>query len=154
MNTTLKNAYTEVNQIIELLGNEYKSQIPQKILNLFKEKQNTNYKTNINKDTPIDKMEISRTALIIISILNLKYWEKDEDKKSELKRTYNENERKFQEKINVYKQNDWLKAKKDQIIQKEDNQEKALIEQKNISWISKIRNFFKDLIYLDGKREK
>ena len=99
-------------------------------------------------------MEISRTALIIISILNLKYWEKDEDKKSELKRTYNENERKFQEKINVYKQNDWLKAKKDQIIQKEDNQEKALIEQKNISWISKIRNFFKDLIYLDGKREK
>lgn len=154
MNTTLKNAYTEVNQIIELLGNEYKSQIPQKILNLFKEKQNTNYKTNINKDTPIDKMEISRTALVIISILNLKYWERDEDKKSELKRTYNENERKFQEKINVYKQNDWLKTKKDQIIQKEDNQEKALIEQKNISWISKIRNFFKDLIHLDGKREK
>ena len=154
MDTTLKNAYTEVNQIIELLGEEYKSQIPRKILNLFNEKQNINYKTNISKDTPIDKIELSRTTLIIISILNLKYWEKDENKKAELKNIYDENERKFQEKINIYKQNDWLKTEKNEIIQEEDNQQKALIEQKNISWIIKIRRFFWDLIHLGGKREK
>lgn len=154
MDTTLNNAYTEVNQIIELLGEKYRSQIPEKILKLFKEKQNNNYKTNINKDTPIDKMEISRTALIIISILNLKYWEKDEDKKAELKNIYDENESKFQEKINTYKQNDWLKAKKNEIIQKENNQEKSLIEQKNISWIIKIKKFFRNLIHFGRKREK
>ena len=39
-------------------------------------------------------------ALIIISILNLKYWEKEEIKKALLKNIYDENERKFQEKIN------------------------------------------------------
>ena len=154
MDIALKNAYAEVNQIIELLGEEYKAQIPQKILNLFNEKQNINYRTNISKDIPIDKMEVSRTALIIISILNLKYWEKDETKKAELKSIYDENERKFQEKINVYKQSDWLKTEKNEIVQEENKQEKALIEQKDISWIVKIRRFFKDLIHLGGKREK
>lgn len=154
MDTTLKNAYAEVNLIIELLGEEYKAQIPQKILNLFNEKQNIDYRTNISKDIPIDKMEVSRTALIIISILNLKYWEKDETKKAELKSIYDKNERKFQEKINVYKQSDWLKTEKNEIVQEENKQEKALIEQKDISWIIKIRRFFKDLIHLGRKREK
>lgn len=80
-------------------------------------------------------LEINKTALTIISILNLKYWEKDENKKAKLKKIYDENERKFQEKINEYKQKDWLKIKRNRIIQEENNKEKALIEQKTISWI-------------------
>ena len=152
MDTALKNAYTEVNQIIELLGEEFKSKIPQKILNLFNEKQNTNYRTNINKNTPIHKIEVSRTALTIISILNLKYWETDETKKAKLKSIYDERE--FQQKINVYKQNNWLKTEKNEMVQEENKQEKALIEQKDIFWIVKIRRFFRNLIHLGRKREK
>lgn len=134
MDITLKNAYTEVYQILEILGEEYKSKIPEKLQNLFQEQQNKSHKTNIRKSVPIDKMEVSRTALIIISILNLEYWETDETKKAQLKKVYAENEREFQEKISVYKQNDWLKNKKNEIKQ----EEKALIEQKQSSWMEKV----------------
>ena len=37
METTLKDAYREVGQILELLGNEYKAKIPSKILTLFEQ---------------------------------------------------------------------------------------------------------------------
>ncbi len=148
MDATLKNAYTEVSQILELLGEEYQTQIPEKLLTFFNEKQNFNYKTNISKDTPIDKIEVSRTALIIISILNLKYWETDEVKKEELKRIYDENERKFQEKVNLYKQNDWLK---NDMIQEDGEQIKSLVVQKDVSWIEKIRKFFRNLVHFNRK---
>ena len=84
MDIILKNAYTEVNQVIELLGEPYKNKIPKQIINFFYENRNINYKANISKNIPIEDIEISRTALIIISILNLKYWETDENKKEEL----------------------------------------------------------------------
>ena len=92
--------------------------------------------------------------MTIISILNLKYWETDETKKAKLKSIYDENEREFQQKINVYKQNNWLKTEKNEMVQEENKQEKALIEQKDIFWIVKIRRFFRNLIHLGRKREK
>lgn len=153
MDTTLKNAYTEVNQIIELLGEEYKSKIPKKVLNIFKENQDINYKTNISKNKPIDEMKISRTTLIIISILNLKYWEVEDNKKKELRSIYDENEVKFQNKISLYRQKDWLQREKNEMIQVENKEEKGLIEEKDISLIKKIIKFFKNMIYFNRKRE-
>ena len=60
MDNILKNAYAEVYQILDILGNEYKRKVPYKLRKLFKENQNTNHK--------IDKQinNISRIALIII----------------------------------------------------------------------------------------
>lgn len=147
MDIILKNAYTEVNQVIELLGEPYKNKIPKQIINFFYENRNINYKANISKNIPIEDIEISRTALIIISILNLKYWETDENKKEELKNIYNKNEKKFQGRISKYKQKDWLKTEKIEI------QDKFLIEKKDISLIYKIKRFFRKLIHFKEKSE-
>ena len=147
MDIILKNAYTEVNQVIELLGEPYKNKIPKQIINFFYENRNINYKANISKNIPIEDIKISRTALIIISILNLKYWETDENKKEKLKNIYNKNEKKFQGKISKYKQKDWLKTEKIEI------QDKFLIEKKDISLIYKIKRFFRKLIHFKEKSE-
>lgn len=147
MDIILKNAYTEVNQVIELLGEPYKKKIPKQIINFFYENRNINYKANISKNIPIEDIKISRTALIIISILNLKYWETDENKKEELKNIYNKNEKKFQGRISKYKQKDWLKTEKIEI------QDKFLIEKKDISLIYKIKRFFRKLIHFKEKSE-
>lgn len=147
MDIILKNAYTEVNQVIELLGEPYKKKIPKQIINFFYENRNINYKANISKNIPIEDIEISRTALIIISILNLKYWETDENKKEELKNIYNKNEKKFQGRISKYKQKDWLKT------EKIESQDKFLIEKKDISLIYKIKRFFRKLIHFKEKSE-
>lgn len=89
MESSLNNAYTKVIQILNILGDSYKNKIPQKLIELFESKQNLNFKTNIKKDIKIENIEISRTALIIISILNIKYWATN-DEKEFLKKIYDE----------------------------------------------------------------
>lgn len=46
--------------------------------------------------------------MIIISILNLKYWEENDSEKLKLKNVYDKNEQVYQAKINRYKNDNWL----------------------------------------------
>ena len=127
MNKILSNSYTEVSYILNILGDEYKSKIPSQILKCIYNNKNNNYKFNI--DTNIEEANISRNALIIISIFNLKYWENDEVEKERLRKIYNINEQIFQKKINEY------------VIE-----EKSLIIKDDNSIWSKIKNFFKIIL--------
>jgi len=143
METTLKNAYREVGQILEVLGNEYKAKIPSKVLTLFeqgleeaswinKEKQDINYWSERMR-----KGQVSRNTLVILSILNIKYWAEEE--KQELKAIYDENEKEYQSKINCYKTQDWLKRE-------EKIEEVSLVKiQEDSIWI-KIKRFLKSLM--------
>lgn len=146
MDEMMANAFTEVNQILDILGDKYKSQVPKDLLDLFEKKQNPNFKTNINKNQRVEEMDITRQALIIISILNLRYWEKDPEKIAELKKIYKANEDKFQEKVNAFRDNeDWLVTKKEEPKEFEEHEsvkdEFALVAQEN-SLVNRIKLFF------------
>lgn len=140
METTLKSAYKEVGQILNLLGNDYKAKVPSSLLALFE--QNTEEKNISDLYEEIKHRKVSRDALIILSILNAKYWANEEEKR-ELKAVYDKNEEEYQRKINSYQRKDWLK--------KERNEEKTVEElslvkvQENSIW-AKIKNFLKNLI--------
>ncbi len=152
METTLNNAYAEVNQILDKLGRKYKNKVPRKLLKLFKEQQNLEYKKILEKTKKVENLQISRTALIIISILNLKYWEKDEEKKKQLKKQYLENEKKYQETIKLGRENGWLNINSannvkevlnDERSIEKNNKNSLIIERNKFSIIDKIKNFFK-----------
>ncbi|MCI9087792.1 MAG: hypothetical protein HFJ32_04485 [Clostridia bacterium] len=140
METTLKSAYKEVGQILNLLGNDYKAKVPSSLLALFE--QNMEEKNISDLYEEIKHRKVSRDALIILSILNAKYWVNEEEKQ-ELKAVYDKNEEEYQRKINSYQRKDWLK--------KERNEEKTVEElslvkvQENSIW-AKIKNFLKNLI--------
>lgn len=108
MNSILENAYTEVNCILELLGEQYIKKVPQKVLDVIYSNKNENYKFDLNLKNEISKINISRNALIIISILNLKYWEENDSEKLKIKNVYDKNEQVYQAKINRYKNDNWL----------------------------------------------
>lgn len=151
MDRTLKISYAEVQAILDILGKQYKNKVPQKILNLIYYNRDDNYKVDLNLNSEIDKMNISRNALIIISILNLKYWESNEEKKAKLKKIYYENEQVYQKKINRYKSNNWLE--KDKKIDKiNEREEVSLIIKEEQSIWSKIKKFIKN-IFNKWKRE-
>ena len=105
MSSMLSDSYSEVSYILDILGNKYKSKVPKEILNLIYSNRNDNYKIDVN----LNELEISRNALIIISILNLKYWENDKIKKTKLKQIYSKNEQMYQNRIKQYKNQDCLK---------------------------------------------
>lgn len=152
MEITLNNAYAEVNQVLDILGRKYRNKVPRKLLKLFNEQQNIEYKKNLEQAKKIENLQISRTALTIISILNLKYWETDIEKKQELKQQYLENERKYQESVKLGRENGWLNIDKknstDEKINikneiKESIANTSLTEIKKNSFWDKIKKMFK-----------
>ena len=64
-----------------------------------------------------------------------------------MKQHYYNNEREYQEKINQYKENDWLQNKKFNDKVQENHTETSLIEINNTSFMSKIKRFLKKLIH-------
>ena len=146
MENVLKNAYAEVEQILDFLGDSYKNQIPPKLIRLFNEKKNINHNIYIDANTKVEDIKLSRTTIIILSILNLKYWETNTNKKMKLKTIYDQNEDEYQEKINIYKQDDWLKDRNKNKQIQEVTKESSLIEIKKYSIFDKIKNFFKKIL--------
>lgn len=145
MNSVLCNSYTEVSYILDILGEEYKNKLPKKILKLIYTNKNDDYKINLNFDITKNNINISRNALIIISILNLKYWEYDELKKDKLKNLYAKNEKIYQNKINNYKNDNWLNKNK-QTIENKPVQETCLIPKKNNSLWNTIKKFIRKIL--------
>ncbi|MCI9413299.1 MAG: hypothetical protein HFJ31_02130 [Clostridia bacterium] len=138
METTLQNAYREVGQILNLLGNDYKSKIPSNMLAFFEQKVEERNPKELYEE--IKNKKISRDALIILSILNTKYWA-NEDEKQELIAFYNKNEEDYQDKINSYKTQEWLKRGKN----KEREQVSLVVIQEKSIW-TKIKMFLKSLM--------
>ena len=142
MEDTLEKANIEVGIILNIMGEDYKNKLPKKIRDFYDVK-------NINSDSyksvveNIKKFNVSRTALIIISIFNLKYWEQDENEKKRLISIYKANEKNYQEKINRYKNEEWLNNKKITIEKEENNITQKLIIQDNKSLLKKIKDIIK-----------
>lgn len=98
MNIETRQAYSEVNKFLELIGEEMKNKIPLKLRNFFKREMDKNYIPTINTHIPIKEQNLKRKTIVIITGLNLQYWCKEE-RKQELLEKYSNNEKKYQEEL-------------------------------------------------------
>ena len=92
-----KQAYTELDNFIELLDDYHKNKVPQKLRDYFKNKKDNNYIKNIDPNIPIKEQNLKRETLALIAMLNLKYWCEDEEEKERLLKIYENNEKRHQE---------------------------------------------------------
>lgn len=116
-----KQAYSEVDEFLNLLTDEQKNEVPFKLRKMFKEEKDQNYKKNINPKIPIKEQNLKRETLGIIALLNLKYWCKDEDEKQKLKDIYKKNEEEYQKKLEKKYSTDIFNKKEQSNIQKINN---------------------------------
>lgn len=141
MNIKTKEIYSEVYQVLNLLGDEYINKLPRSLYNMIKEKRDINYIPQYTEDLPLNQQNIQKNTLAIITLLHLNYWCEDDNEKYEIKRILKENENKYQEEIrNKYNPNDIFK----QINHEE--QEQIDIAKKQISMIEYKESFFKKII--------
>lgn len=119
-----RQAYSEVDELLELITEEEKNQIPKKLRDFFKEEKDKNYHKNISSDIPIKEQNLKEETLAIIALLNLQYWCKDEKEKEKLKTIYAENEKNYQKMLyDKYNPNEIFK-KKNEIIGEKNIQQK------------------------------
>lgn len=143
MNIKTKEIYSEVYQVLNLLGNEYIDKLPKSLLNMLEEKRDINYNPQYIEDIPLNKQNIKKETLAIIALLHLNYWCENEKEKLELKQVLKNNEDMYQQDIrNKYNpENMFIKNKREKIVENQ----VSMIEYKEPLFkkiISKIKSIF------------
>lgn len=150
MNIKTKEIYSEVYQVLNLLGNGYIDKLPTSLINMLKEKREINYNPQYTDDIPLNEQNIKKETISIIVLLYLNYWCKDDNEISEVKNILKENENKYQVELREKHNPDNIfsnQHRSSSIDNAQNNQELSLIERKNIKWYKKIwktiKNFFR-----------
>ena len=99
MNIKSKEIYSEVYQVLNLLGNEYIDKLPKSLFNMLEEKRNINYEPKYTEDLPLNKQNIKKEALSIIALLHLNYWCENVKEKNELNQMFKDNEDRYQDEL-------------------------------------------------------
>ena len=141
-------AYAEVDEILNLLEEEYLEKVPQEVRNFFKEERDNDYKPIINVDIPLTEQNLKRETMVLLAILNLNYWCDSEEEKQEFMNELEKNEeekKKIEEKYNP--ENLFKKENKEYNSGNENKEELKIIvyKEKNIilKILSRIINMFK-----------
>ena len=85
--------FSEVVAFLDLLDESFINKLPPKLLEFFENNADPDYTPTYDLTTPINKQNLCRKAIVIISKLNLQYWASEEEKKS-LIDLYNQNNKK------------------------------------------------------------
>lgn len=150
MNIKNKEIYSEVYQVLNLLGNEYIDKLPTRLINMLEKQREINYNPQYTDDIPLAEQNIKKESISIIVLLYLNYWCKDDNEISEVNNILKENENKYQEELRKKYNPDNIfnnQHKNYSIENTQNHQELALTETNNIKWYRKIweliKNFFK-----------
>ena len=148
-NNLLK-AYVEVLEILSQMEQKYVDMIPKKILDLFYEEKDKDYKANINPNISLTEQNLQRKTLVLLAMLNLNYWCKNETEKQAMLQMYADNDKKIEaEKRKKYNTDNLFKKKEEIVEDNKNHQENVqLIEYKKqniiVKIINKIIKFFKN----------
>ena len=141
---TLKNnyAYSEVLDIIDNMEVKYKGMLPKKLIDFLNENRDFEYQKHVDPQIPLGQQNISKEAITILAMINLKYWVKDEKHKVELTDKYRENNKE----INNNELNRILESSNNtyttQNEYKQDDESKSLIVKK-YGFMERINNWFR-----------
>lgn len=140
---TQRQAYSEIDEFLDLITEEERNQIPLKLREFFKKEKDQEYHKGINSNIPIKDQNLKSETLALIALLNLQYWCKDEDEKKRLTQIYADNEKKYQAEMREkYNPDKIFDNNKEKIS----NESKEIVEYKKsffIRLIDKIVKFFR-----------
>lgn len=136
-------AYSEVYEIINKMGKDYKDKIPNKLKLTIIEEMDKSYKPNIDVEIPLKKQNIHKKTYDILGMLQLNYWCKNESEKKELIKKFSNNDKIREEEIyekynpdNIFKRNE---PNRDGKI----NETKELVKYEE----SKLKTFFDKILH-------
>ena len=139
-------AYAEIDEILNLLEDEYRESVPEKVRDFFREERMPNYTPKIEIEKPLTEQKLKRETMVLLAILYINYWcDNDEEKQRFIdEMAKNEKEkRELEEKYNPDKLFN-NRTKEDNVIEQVKNVEmiqyRGNIFKKLREWIRKIFN--------------
>lgn len=118
--------YSEMYELLNLLGDEYIKKIPKKLYSLICNQRDSSYEADFfGNDGLLDESKISQETVALFSVLNIKYFMDNEEEKKKLLATFEENERRYQEELRE-------KLNPDDIFKNREKESKVLEKQEEI----------------------
>ena len=114
MENTVKDIYSEVYAILNMLGKEYIDKLPNDIYNIIKEEKSTEYNPVYATTVALDKQDVKKETISIIAFLHLNYW-CNEEEKIKLRELFDENEDKYQEEQEVEQEDEEIQDDNNEI---------------------------------------
>ena len=84
-------AFAEVLDVLDNMNVEYINMIPKKLIKLFRDNADKNYKKHINSYLDFESANLSKKTIDILALINLRYWSKDDKHRKELLKNYKNN---------------------------------------------------------------
>ena len=136
-------AYAEIDEILNLLEDDYREMVPKKVRDFFKEEKMKDYHPEIDIEKPLIEQNLKRETMVLLAILNLNYWCENEEEKQSFLNELNKNEEEKNELEEKYNPDNLFKKKQDESIQNN----LKIIEYKKPNFIqrllTKIKKYFK-----------
>ena len=136
-------AYAEIDEILNLLEDDYREMVPKKVRDFFKEEKMKDYHPEIDIEKPLIEQNLKRETMVLLAILNLNYWCENEEEKQRFLNELDKNEEEKKELEEKYNPDNLFKKKQDESIQNN----LQIIEYKKPNFIqrllTKIKKFFK-----------
>lgn len=136
-------AYAEIDEILNLLEDDYRERVPKKVRDFFKEEKMKDYHPEIDIEKPLIEQNLKRETMVLLAILNLNYWCENEDEKKSFLDELDKNEEEKNELEEKYNPDNLFKKKQDEST--ENNLQ--IIEYKKPNFIqillTKIKKIFK-----------
>ena len=136
-------AYAEVDEILNLLEEEYANKIPEKIRKFLKEEKMPAYKPEIKVDIPLTEQNLKRETMVLLAILTLNYWCESEEEKDKFRKELAENEKEKKALEEKYNPDNLFKKKLQE--KQEDIPNTELIVYKKTNFLNKLLNKIKSL---------
>lgn len=154
MDKSIMIAYAEVDQILNLMDEQFQRKIPDKLRKLISENKLNDYNVIINPNIPLKEQKISKKALSILAVLNYNYWCVGENEKEKLIQKYKNNEIIKQEKLKA-------QYNHDNLFDNKNSNNNINIENKQLKVYDKKEHFFiklirkiKRMLKIDIRRKK
>lgn len=142
--------YSEVYQIIELLGDRYINKLPRSLFVMLQEKRDITYNPIYSFDKPLIEQKIKKESIAMICLIYLNYWYKNEEEKKEILQMLKNNEDKHQEELNEkYNPDNLFKKDKVKIVTREpeETKEEVSMVQYKESILKKILNKIRSIFH-------
>ena len=136
-------AYAEINKILDLLEDDYKNRVPEKIREFFRDERDIEYEPIIEPNKLLSEQNLKNETYILLTILELNYWCDSEEEKQELLLELSNNEEKKQKELYKKYNPDNIFKKKNETYN--NNEETAVVVYKEQNFLRKILDKIKRL---------
>lgn len=107
-------AYAEIDEILNLLEDDYREMVPKKVRDFFKEEKIKDYHPEIDIEKPLIEQNLKRETMVLLAILNLNYWCENEEEKQRFLNELDKNEEEKKELEEKYNPDNLFKKKQDE----------------------------------------